>query len=166
MTMKLMLAIVGLVGWSVLGANAQMARPVLWRAEFPGGNYSVSLAAISSVSTHEYVVDRAVKVFEMTINTNGAVVARFYSVEPIKPNAPGGYGQGVVDKVQEKVQDGVQRVTGETNEPLLSSVIKNYPTTTHAHTVEYRLPTRDDVVKAFKSVEGCWRTGQEGTYKP
>lgn len=164
--MKMMLAILGLVGLSVMGANAQIARPVLWRAEFPGGNYSVALASISSISTHEYVVDRAVKVFELTINTNGAVVTRIYSVEPLKVNAPGGIGQGVADKVQEKVQEGVQRVTGEANEPLLTSVIKNYPLTTHAHTVEYRLPTRDDVVKAFKSVEGCWRSGQEGTYKP
>lgn len=138
----------------------------MWRAELPGGNYSVALASIASVSTHEYVVDRAVKVFELTIGTNSAIVARFYYVEPLKPNAPGGIGQSAVDKVQEKVQEGVQRVTGESGDPLLTGVIKSYPTTTHAHTVEYRVASRDEITKMFKSVEGAWRSGQEGSYKP
>lgn len=152
---------------SFLGAQAQTEyAPAMWRAEFPGGNYAVALRSIASISTHEYVVDRAVKVYEMTIATSGAVVARFYSIEPIKPTAPGGVGQSVVDKVQEKVQDGVQRVTAETNEPMLNAVIKNYPTTTHAHTVEYRFATRDDVLKAYRSLERAWRAGTDTTYKP
>lgn len=163
--MKAILAVFVLMLWGVGTVSAQSVRP-MWRAELPGGNYAVALSAISSVSTHEYVVDRAVRVFELTIGTTGAVVARFYYVEPAKPNAPGGIGQSAVDKVQEKVQEGVQRAVGDANEPLLTGVIKNYPTTTHAHTVEYRVQSREDITKMYKSVEGAWRSNQEAFYKP
>lgn len=138
----------------------------MWRTELPSGNYSVALTTIASVSTHEYIIDRAVKVYELAIDTTGSVEARFYYLEPVKANAPGGYGQGVVDKVQEKVQEGVQRVTGESGDPLLTSVVKTYPTSTHAHTVEYRLQSREDVQKMFKSVESAWRSNQDTLFKP
>jgi len=35
------------------------------------------------LSTHEYVVDGAARFTEFTIGTTGAVVARFYYIEPI-----------------------------------------------------------------------------------
>lgn len=165
--MKWMMAVGVALGfiWAGMGtASAQVARP-MWRTELPGGNYSVALASISSVSTHEYIVDKAVRVFELTIGTNGSVEARFYYVEPIKAAAPGGIGQSIIDKAQEKVQEGATRIAGD-NAALLSTVMKDYPTTTHAHTVEYRLATRDDVTKMFKSAETAWRQNTDTMFKP
>ncbi len=162
--MKKVILLVGLLFAIPLVASAQN-RP-MWRAELPGGNYDVLLSSIGSVSTHEYVLDRAVTVVEFTIATNTAVVARFYYIEPLKPNAPGGYGQGVLDNVQDKVTEATARVTGTANEPLLTGVVKTYPATTHAHTVEYRLQSRDDVTKMFKSVEDAWRQNKDTSYKP
>lgn len=138
----------------------------MWRTELPGGSYDVALSMIDSVSTHDYIVDKAVKVYELTIATHSSVEARFYYIEPLKPAAPNGIGQGVMDKVQEKVQEGAQRTLGDNADLLFNSVIKNYPTTTHAHTVEYRLTTRDDVDKMFKSVEAAWRNNVDTSYKP
>lgn len=163
--MKKMTMVAGFLLMIPVLAMAQNVRP-MWRAELPGGSYDVALASISSVSTHEYVVSRAVRVFELTIGTNSSVEARFYFVEPLKVKTPDGVGQGVVDNIQDKLQQGVQRATGETNEPLLNGVVKDYPTTTHAHTVEYRIASRDDVTKMFKSIELAWRTNQDTTYKP
>jgi len=138
------------------------AHAAFWRCELPGGIYVVSLPAVSSVSTHEYVVDGAVRVTELTIATNTAVVARFYYLEPMVPKSPIGFGQSVIDKAQEKLQEGATR-TGM--EEVWQKVVKNYPTTTHAHTVEYRLESVDQIKKVEKSLEDAWRLNKETLLK-
>jgi len=44
-------------------------------------------------------------------------------------------------------------------------VVKNYPTTTHAHTVEYRLESVDQIKKVEKSLEDAWRLNKETLLK-
>ena len=44
-------------------------------------------------------------------------------------------------------------------------VIKSYPTTTHAHTVEYRLSSKDQVNALFTSVETAFRTNKNTVYQ-
>jgi hypothetical protein len=44
-------------------------------------------------------------------------------------------------------------------------VTKNYPTTTHAHTVEYRLESKAEISKLFDSADRAFRTGQGATIK-
>jgi hypothetical protein len=39
-------------------------------------------------------------------------------------------------------------------------VVKNYPTTTHARTIEYRVASRDSLNKVFTSASNCLRTGR------
>jgi hypothetical protein len=141
---------------------AATARAAFWKCELPGGTYVVSLPTISSVSTHEYVVDGLARVTELTIATSSSVVARFYHLEPFTPKSPVGLGQTVIDKVQEKVQEGAQR-TGV--EPVWQKVVKNYPTSTHMHTVEYRLDSLDQLDKLFKSVEAAWRANRDASIK-
>ena len=144
---------------TVLGVSAHAA---FWRCELPGGVYVVSLPAVSSVSTHEYVVAATVRVTELTVGTNSAVVARFYYLEPLVPKSPIGFGQSLIDKAQEKLQDGATR-TGM--EEVWKKVVKDYPTTTHAHTVEYRLDSVDQLKKVEKSLEDAWRTNKETLFK-
>ncbi|MEI6561215.1 MAG: hypothetical protein WCO68_03920 [Verrucomicrobiota bacterium] len=144
---------------AVLGLPAQAA---FWRCELPGGIYVVSLPTVSSVSTHEYVVDGAVRVTELTIATNSAVVARFYYLEPMVPKSPVGFGQSLIDKAQEKIQEGATRTQME---EVWKKVVKNYPTTTHAHTVEYRLDSVDQIKKVERSLEDAWRNNKETQLK-
>ena len=144
---------------AVLGLPAQAA---FWRCELPGGIYVVSLPTVSSVSTHEYVVDGAVRVTELTVATNSAVVARFYYLEPMVPKSPIGVGQSLIDKAQEKLQEGATRTQ---TEEVWKKVVKNYPTTTHAHTVEYRLDSVDQIKKVEKSLEDAWRINKETLLK-
>jgi hypothetical protein len=146
----------------VLLSAAGAAHAAFWKCELPGGTYVVSLPTISSVSTHDYVVDGVARVTELTIAANSSVVARFYYLEPVVPKSPVGLGQSVIDKVQEKIQEGVQR-TGV--EPVWQKVVKNYPTTTHQHTVEYRLDSVEQVDKLFKSAESAWRANRETSIK-
>ncbi len=124
----------------------------LWVAQTPGGEYAVNLSAITSVSVHEYVVDGIAKVVELTVDTTGSTVARFYALQPVAA-APGGVGQGLVDTVANRINDLRQRLDSA---GITNAVVKNYPTTTHAHTVEYRLTTRESVEKLYEHLLKAW----------
>ena len=149
----------------LLSSAVTAIQAAFWRCELPGGIYTVSMPTISSVSVHEYVVDGAARVTELTIGTTGAVVTRFYFLQPLIPKSPIGIGQSVIDKVQERAQDVAGRVEGAGVEPFWKKVVKNYPTTTHAHTVEYRLDNLDDIEKLRKSLETAWRNNSETSIK-
>jgi hypothetical protein len=71
-------------------------------------------------------------------------------------------GQSIIDKVQEKTEDAADR-TGV--EQVWKKVVKNYPTTTHAHTVEYRLDSLEQVSKLEKSLEDAWRYNKDVSTK-
>jgi len=146
--------------FSILGFSAHAAP--FWRCELPGGVYMASLPSISSVSTHEYVVGGAARVTELTIATNSAVVARFYYLEPMIPNSPIGLGQSAIDKAQEYIQEGANRAGVE---EVWKKVVKDYPVTTHAHTVEYRLSSLDQVKKLQRSLEDAMRTNKDTQIK-
>lgn len=136
---------------------------VNWECTLPGGVYTVAVSTITSVSVHEYLSDGALKVTEATINTTGPVVARFYYIEKIKIDTPGASGQMLLDQAQQRVEQ-VAGLTG--NATLLTqTVVKNYPTTTHAKTVEYRLNSVKEVQDLFKSVRLSWINTQNGTFK-
>jgi hypothetical protein len=131
------------------------ARIQTWRAKFNPGDYAVALHSISSVSTHEYIVDGAAKVYELTIDTIGNTTTRIYSIEAIE-GTPGGVGEATVANVREKLNEVRERLdtAGVTN-----AVIKNYPATTHSHTIEYRVSDRGQVDKLYKSVFNAWTRG-------
>ncbi|HEX4083268.1 MAG TPA: hypothetical protein VHY22_00045 [Chthoniobacteraceae bacterium] len=133
-------------------------RTPMWRCDLPGGSYEVAIHFIISVSTHEYLVDGAARVTELNIETPGSTEVRFYYLEPNTPSSPIGIGQSTLDKAQELAEEAAGRVSP--SERPWEKVVKNYPTTTHAHTVEYRLDTKDQVEQLFNSVEQAFRLGQ------
>jgi len=134
----------------------------VWRAELPGGTFVAALSAITTVSTHEYVVDGAARVTEVSVGLIGSVQARFYFIEPNTPEAPGGIGQSTINFVQEKMTEAADR----TGTDVWKKVVKKYPEATHAHTVEYRLDSKQTLAKLFKSVESAWMRGRGATFKP
>ncbi len=150
----------------VQGEVSEMPRDIrkeVWVAEMPAGKYIVRLTAITSVSMHEYVVDGTVRISEVNIGTNGSELARFYYIEPNIPNSPNGVGQSGIDKVKEKLQEATERAG---DDQFWQKVSKNYPTTTHAHTVEYRVGFKETLTKLFESAENAWLKGNGGTFKP
>lgn len=148
---------------SLILAVVSQAHAAFWRCELPGGVYMVNLATVTSVSTHEYVVNPgAARVTEFTIGTSGAVVARFYFIEPMVPKSPIGLGQSIIDKAQEKVEEAAERTDVE---QVWKKVVKDYPLTTHMHTVEYRLDSLEKVTKLEKSIEDAWRNNKDVSMK-
>ena len=133
----------------------------LFKATLPGGTYEVAVKSIISVSQHEYHVDAAARVTEVNIDTTGSILVRFYYIEPAVPNVPSGLGASAVEKAQQLFQQGADK----TGIDAWKKVVKNYPTTTHARTVEYRLSTPEDLAKVFKAAEESFRLQKEKSVK-
>jgi hypothetical protein len=134
----------------------------IWRCELPGGIYEVAIRAIVSVSSHEFVVDGAARVTEVNVDTSGNNAVRFYYIEPNTPSAPDGLGQSAIDRIADLAKEAAGR-TGQ--DDIWKRVVKSYPTTTHSHTVEYRLQSEDQLKKVFASADLAFRTGRSANVK-
>ena len=131
-----------------------------WRCTLPGGIYVVPLRSIAAVATHEYVVDGVARVTEVNIDTTGNALGRFYYLEPITPQTPLGVGQATLNKVQELAEEAASR-TGQ--EDAWQKVVKNYPGSTHAHTIEFRVASKGQLTTIFESVDRALRELKDTT---
>ena len=118
--------------------------------------------AIISVSRHEYVVDGVARVTEVNVDTQGNMAVRFYYIEPNTAKAPLGVGQSALDRVSDLAKEAAQRAGGA---DVWKRVIKSYPTTTHAHTIEYRVESDEELKKIFASVQNAFESGRGETLK-
>jgi hypothetical protein len=130
----------------------QSAIPI-FRATLPGGTYEVALRAIIAVTSHEYVVDGVARVTEVNVDTTGQLLARFYYLEPVKPNTPLGVGNAALEQAERLAREALEK----TGQDAWKKVVKNYPTTTHARTVEYRLETKDQLNTLYTKAEEAFR---------
>jgi len=124
-------------------------RETHWTAELPGGKIILPYSSITSISLHNYEVDGTIAVTEVTVGTMGSEIARFYYLEPITPESPAGMGQEAIEQLKEKVQELTQRA----GQDLESRVVRNYPESTHAHTIEFRLPSKAEVERLYSHIE-------------
>lgn len=122
----------------------------------PGGTYEIVVGSIISVSSHEYVVDGAARVTEVNVDTTGNLTVRFYYIEPVATSGPGGVGAATIGKVQNLLTEAAER----TGSDAWKKVVKSYPTTTHARTVEYRVANKNSLNTIFASASKCLRTGK------
>lgn len=128
----------------------------LWMCNTPGGNYQVLVSAMLSVSTQEYIVDGAARVTEVNIDTQGQFAVRFYYIEPATVSGPGGIGAATFGKVQDVLSQAADRSGSD----VWKKVVKSYPTTTHARTIEYRVGSKDSLTKIFTSATNSHATGK------
>lgn len=133
----------------------------MWRCNLPGGSYSVALRSIVSVSSHEYVVDAVARVIEVNIDTTGVALVRFYYLEPTTVNTPLGIGTATIEKAQQLLQEGADR----SGQDVWKKVVKNYPTTTHARTIEYRVADRGTLTKLYESAESALRLNRNTVFE-
>ncbi|MCX7886794.1 MAG: hypothetical protein N3B01_06005 [Verrucomicrobiae bacterium] len=157
--MKRPLAILGCCSW-LMG----LASGARWECYLPSGTYIVNTVHIVSVSTHEYVLDAAARVTELTIGTTSHVTARFYYIEPLVAGSSGPAARvsELLDRLQEKAGAVADRLG---QEQVWKKVVKNYPVTTHAHTVEYRVDSKEHLDAIFRSVVTAWRTGSNSVFR-
>jgi len=129
----------------------------LFSCTTPGGVYKVAVRAITSVSTHEYMVE-GTRVTELNIDSQGQSQVRFYYLEILPTEAPHGIAQGLLDKANEAVKGATEKAgAGD----VWKKVVKSYPTSTHAHTIEYRLAEKADLMKIFEAADQAFTRQQE-----
>lgn len=126
-----------------------------WRGflsiDYKGGRFVMPYSRIVSISQHDYLVDGGGRVYELTIDTTGAVVARFYFLESNLENSPFKAGQIINNRLKE-TEKMIQGKTGES----ARSVIKHYPDTTHAKMVEFNVSNKSHLGTIFGHVTHEW----------
>lgn len=127
-----------------------------WRVSLSGGYYSVELKSITSLSRHQYLLDAALIVDEVTVDTVGQSLVRFYFIKPVTPTVAAGTTKMLVEKGTELLG----RASEQAGVDLNTMVVKKYPDTTHARSIEYRLTTEEDLTALFNSVNEAWSTGK------
>lgn len=136
-------------------ATDKQGRKGFWEANLSGGSYVVALGRISSVSRHKYVLDGALIVDEVTVDTTGQALARFYFITPIAAGGPGAAATEAARRATELI-DGAARRAGTDVQDM---VVKKYPLTTHAKTIEYRVFSEEQLSVLYRSVKKAWQDG-------
>ncbi len=127
-----------------------------WQATLTGGHYMVALDRIVSVSRHKYVLDGAVIVDEVNVDTTGQALVRFYFITPITAGVASNAVTELADRGKELLDKAAQRGGTE----IQNMVVKKYPETTHAKIVEYRLLSESDLTSLYGSVRNAWESGK------
>ena len=127
-----------------------------WQATLDGGHYMVALDRITAVSRHKYVLDGALIVDEVTVDTVGDSLVRFYFIAPLSEVAPGTETARLADRARELIDTAAERVGTD----IHNMVVKKFPDTTHARTVEYRVMSEQTLGALYSSVRSAWESGR------
>lgn len=127
-----------------------------WQASLPGGDYMVALDRISTISMHEYLLDGNLVVREMTVDTSGRALARFYHIEPLTDSMDRNELTRIADRGRELLDRAGQRAGTDAH----NMAQKQYPTTTHAGMIEYRVLELQDLDALYSSLKRAWETGK------
>jgi hypothetical protein len=129
--------------------------PGFWQAKLGDkGQYIVALDRITSVSRHQYLLDGALIVDEVTIDSVGQSLARFYHITPISEAIPGNSVAGISKRGAELVDKAAERAGINVQD----MVVKKYPETTHARTIEYRVLSEAELTAIFDSAKKAWQS--------
>lgn len=141
----------------------QPSRPRIWTADFGDtAKITVDLRSIVSVSIHPYMLNGAVQVTEVTIDTTGNNSIRFYYIHADDSiTATETSPQGIISSAGQKIQ---REITQQKNESGLPAV--KFPEGAYAHTIEYQVNSLDDLLSLYKSVISVWNPSGGRTYKP
>ena len=131
-----------------------------WQANVSGGEYMVALDRISAISRHQYVLDGAVLVDEVTVDALGQALVRFYFLSPIT-DAMGGNATGrAISRVVDRGREVAEGAAGKAGINIENMVVKKFPETTHAKEIEYRVLSEQELSGLYKSVRTAWETGR------
>jgi hypothetical protein len=122
----------------------------------PGGKVAIDLKTISAIGLHSYTVDATSRVWELTVDNGGSSLLRIYSVSTISPTEP------ALDMAKIELESLAESVSKAVGLDVWAKVQKNYPTSTHAKTVEYRVKTVKELLQLRKLLFKAWTSGSTG----
>lgn len=131
-----------------------------WQARMSGGHYMVAIDRISSISRHEYVLNGNAVVDEVTVDTIGQAIARFYFIRPLTDTMTGSNTGAVIGGIAERGEELLERATSIAGTNAHEKVVKTYPTTTHARAIEYRVQSAEALSALYNSVRTAWERGK------
>ncbi|MDZ4286848.1 MAG: hypothetical protein U0984_02760 [Prosthecobacter sp.] len=149
---------------SAANAEDEPTRDGLWDGRLKGGSYVVRANAIMALSKHEYIADATARVVEVNVSLNTSMVVRFYFLEPVRVEGGGmiGAAQSALDKARGVVEQTAGRISPTLTEP---KAVKNYPMSTHAHTIEFWVKDEERLNSLYGSLNRAFRTGQGRIWK-
>jgi hypothetical protein len=143
--------------------------PALFGIEFPGDarSYHAREASVLSISKQEYVT-AAFRVIEVNIVTNGPALLRIYHSRPLKPGeltsalgnvaqASGLPGSSIIQTpLPPQIESMANRANKVADTITSQTVIKEYPLATHAHTIEFRVSSRNELLALHDELTKHW----------
>lgn len=150
--------------------SAAIQNNAIFGIAFPDAtrSYLAQEKAVSSISLQQYITS-SFNVLELNIVTDGTALVRIYHSRAIKPSelqealgngaSTAGVGGGS-SIIQRPLSPGIQkladRASGIQEAVTSSTVIKDYPHATHAHTVEYRVSSRTELLGLYSELRKHW----------
>lgn len=159
----------GLPAHAVNVITKGIRNPALFGIEFPGDarSYHAREASVLSISKQEYVT-AAFKVVELNIVTDGPALLRIYHSRALKPGElTQALGQGATAAglpgssiVQTPLPPGIEKMadkaSGVADAITKDTVLKEYPYATHAHTIEFRISSRNELLELHDELKKHW----------
>ncbi|MBJ06915.1 MAG: hypothetical protein CMO40_07345 [Verrucomicrobiaceae bacterium] len=136
--------------------NDSVGNKGFWQGTLPGGSYLVALSRITSISKHSYLLEGNVIVTEVTIDTVGDTTMRVYQITPAAQYGTLATGR----KIVERGQDLLDRAGQRTGADITNMVQKQYPSTTHAKTIEFRVQDLGTLEALHRSATSAWSSGK------
>lgn len=119
--------------------------PLIWRATIDEAVIAVPLRSVEYYGVQIYDTDSQTRVRELTICTESQSLIRIYYIEPL-----GTTSERLADKAKRLQQ--IARNAGQQEWPY---PFKQYPMTTHAHMVEYRVAKEETVGQLYDHLEAA-----------
>lgn len=139
------------------------APTAFWTGNFATGQIMVNIHKIASVSQQKYLLDGQFIVYEVSIDVDGNALTRIYYMESVTESSSVNAVSTVADRAKSAFGSVQDRVSNG-NLDINTTVSKNYPATTHSHTIEYRVATLDEINLLYKSLTTALQRGQGRTF--
>ena len=142
----------------------------IYSIEFPGETraYSASEAGVQSISTQEYIT-ASFRVIELNVVTQSNALLRIYYSRPLRPGelqqamSDGTSATGIPGSssiihrpLPPQMQALADRAAGASEAITGTEVMKEYPIATHAHTIEFRIGSRDELLELHQELKKHW----------
>jgi len=142
------------------GVTEGQGKERFWEVNVSGGQYVVALGNIISVSLHQYILDGALVVDEVTVDTTGQALVRFYYITPITDEMRGSGIASSASRLVERGKELVEQGADRTGTQIQNMVVKQFPHTTHARQIEYRVLSAEALGAIYGSAKRAWETGR------
>ena len=141
----------------------------IYGIEFPkeSRTYYGSEAGVQSISTQDYITGNF-RVIELNIVTQGTALLRIYHIRPLRSGelqqamsdgigATGIPGSSIIQRpLPPQVQAMADRAASVSEVVTGTEVMKEYPMATHAHTIEFRIGSRNELLELHEELKKHW----------